>query len=335
MSIKSIAFFNNKGGVGKTSLVYHLSSMYAERDRTTLVVDLDPQSNLSSMFLDEEQLEILWEKEVNSQVVRTIYDGVLPLIGGVGDIKKIEPQNPPTGGNNLYLIPGSLQLSKFEDALSETWHKCLSGDERAFRVTTAFHRIIQETAQSVKADLILIDVGPNLGALNRSALIASEYVVIPLSPDLFSLQGLKNLGPTLEEWRKQWAQRKEQKPSDIDFPIPNGKMEVIGYVITQYSIRSKKPVNAYEKWMRRIPDQYRESIIQNSSNSPRYQEDQYKLALLKHYRSLMPIAMEHHKPMFSLKAAEGVFGAHTDGVKQCYQDFENLSQKILEKIGVE
>ena len=61
---------------------------------------------------------------------------------------------------------------------------------------------MQRSAEVNKADLILVDLGPNLGALNRAGLIASDFVVIPLSPDLYSLQGLRNLGPTLRRWRR-------------------------------------------------------------------------------------------------------------------------------------
>ena len=96
----------------------------------------------------------------------------------------------------------NMALSGFEDSLSEVWPKCLDGDERAFRVISAFWRVMQSGAAKHRADVILVDLGPNLGAINRAALIASDFVVIPLGPDLFSLQGLQNLGPTLRKWRR-------------------------------------------------------------------------------------------------------------------------------------
>jgi cellulose biosynthesis protein BcsQ len=60
MSPPVIAFFNNKGGVGKTSLVYHLAWMYRDLGLNVLAADLDPQANLTSAFLDEERLEEIW-----------------------------------------------------------------------------------------------------------------------------------------------------------------------------------------------------------------------------------------------------------------------------------
>ena len=77
--------------------------------------------------------------------------------------------------------------------MAETWGKCLDDNEPnakdAFRVTTAFYRVMEQAARGHGADLILIDVGPNLGAINRAALVSADHVVIPLAADLFSLQG--------------------------------------------------------------------------------------------------------------------------------------------------
>ncbi len=202
MTVPVVAFFNNKGGVGKTSLVYHLSWMFADLGVRVVAADLDPQANLTAAFLDEDRLEELWPDNGHPN---TIYGSIRPLMGGTGDIADpyIEEIN-----EFLAILPGDLALSGFEDDLSEVWPKCMDSDERSFRVISAFWRISQKAAHATGASVILVDLGPNLGAINRAALIASDYVVVPLSPDLFSLQGLRNLGPTLRRWRGQWEQRK-------------------------------------------------------------------------------------------------------------------------------
>lgn len=327
--MKTIAFFNNKGGVGKTSLVYHLAWMYADRGLRTLAVDLDPQANLSAMFLEEERLAGLWED--NDQA--TIYESLLPLMNRTGDIS---PAHVEPVAERLGLICGNLALSRFEDLLSENWPKCLDGQEAAFRVITAFHRIIEQAAKTHAAELVLIDVGPNLGAINRSALIASEQVVLPLAPDLFSLQGLKNLGPTLRDWRKGWEKRLSEAPSAASISVPSGQMKPAGYVVMQHGIRDSRPVKAYIRWMDRIPFVYREAVLdEQPSNAPSVATDPYCLAQLKHYRSLMPLAMEANKPMFFLKAADGAIGAHVDAVRSCYQDFFQLAQHVASHAGIQ
>lgn len=327
--MKTIAFFNNKGGVGKTSLVYHLAWMYADRGIRTLAVDLDPQANLSAMFLDEDRLAGLWED--NGQA--TIYESLMPLMTRTGDI--LAPHVEPIA-ERLGLVCGNLALSRFEDLLSENWPKCLDGQEAAFRVITAFHRIIEHAANAHCADLVLIDVGPNLGAINRSALIASEQVVLPLAPDLFSLQGLKNLGPTLREWRKGWDKRLSELPSSAGISVPSGAMMPTGYVVMQHGIRDSRPVKAYMRWMNRIPSVYREVVLNETpSQVPSVQDDPYSLAQLKHYRSLMPLAMEANKPMFFLKSADGAIGAHVEAVRSCYQDFLQLAKRVASHAGIQ
>jgi len=196
--MNTIVLFNNKGGVGKTSLIYHLAWMYAELGLSVVAADLDPQANLTSMFLDEDRMEALWPDGRHRQ---TVYGALQPLLEGTGDIAEpyIEPVSERIG-----LLVGDLALSASEDELNSQWPDCLDRKPRAFRVLSAFWRLLEMAVAQREAGLVLIDVGPNLGAINRAVLIASQHVVIPLAPDLYSLQGLRNLGPTLRRWRDEW-----------------------------------------------------------------------------------------------------------------------------------
>ncbi|MDD5241939.1 MAG: ParA family protein [Sulfuricella sp.] len=324
--MKTVAFFNNKGGVGKTSLVYHLAWMFADHGIKTLAVDLDPQANLTAMFLNEERLESLWPDDEHPD---TVYGSIRPILRGTGDIARPHVEQITA---KLGLIPGDLGLSRFEDKLSAAWPSCQLSDESAFRTMTAFHRLVQHGADN-GAELVLIDVGPNLGAINRSALIASDQVCLPLAPDLFSLQGLKNLGPTLREWRTVWADLLIKAP--IDLPMPKGTMQPIGYIVMQHGILDSRPVKAYKRWMDRIPSVYRDAVLNEEiQSSPAVAEDPYCLSLLKHYRSLMPMAMEARKPIFFLKSADGAIGAHIEAVRSCYMDFQKLAGKIAANAGI-
>lgn len=325
--MKTIAFFNNKGGVGKTSLVYHLAWMFAQHGIKTVAVDLDPQANLTSMCLPEERLEELSSDDEQSL---TVYGAIRPILRGIGDIAKPHVEMLT---HSLGLIPGDLGLSRFEDKLSDAWPRCHNRDEAAFRTMTAFHRLVLQGGQW-GADLALIDVGPNLGAINRAALIASDQVVVPLGADLFSLQGLKNLGPALQEWRQTWSELKPKAP--LGLSMPSGHMQPIGYVVSQHGIRESRPVKSYQQWVNRIPLVYREAVLGEHSPTsvPSPSADPYALALLKHYRSLMPMAMEAHKPMFALRSADGAIGAHIEAVRTCYEDFSQLAQKVASHVGL-
>ena len=206
-------------------------------------------------------------------------------------------------------------------------------DESAFRAMTAFHRVMEEMAKGW-AQLVLIDVGPNLGAINRAALIASDRVCVPLAPDLYSLQGLKNLGPALERWRKTWTGLRERAPAGLS--LPAGSMHPIGYVVMQHSMRDSRPVKAYRRWMDKIPTVYRTHVLGEDGGgvAPPISSDPNCLSQLKHYRSLMPLAMEAHKPMFALKPADGAIGAHVEAVRDCRRDFQSLAGRIAASVGL-
>ena len=331
MSVPVLTFFNNKGGVGKTSLVYHLAWMLSDIGYRVLACDLDPQANLTAAFLDEEQLEKLWDQG-NDASGQTILQCVRPLTE-VGDIKDpmLEKITP-----TLNLIPGDLALAGFEDTLSSVWPNALDSSElyRPFRILTAFSTVMQSGATQMEASVILADVGPNLGAINRSALIATDHIVVPLGADLFSLQGLRNLGPTLNQWRRGWRGRRGnwEKP---EFLLPNGDMQPIGYVVQQYSVRLDRPVRAYDKWVNRIPEEYARNL--HDDNEGPYpampaQDEEHALATVKHYRSLVPIAQEARKPIFHLTTADGAIGAHATAATAAHQDFKVLAEKIVARI---
>jgi chromosome partitioning protein len=324
MVMKIITFFNNKGGVGKTTTVYHVAWMLSEIGIKTIVLDLDPQSNLTSMFLTEERLESIYEN--NSPV--TILDAITPIVNGDPAI----PVHIEQITDNLGLILGNLALSTFEDTLSDAWLKCLNAESYSFRVTSIFKTIIDEAAKRFDAEIVLIDVGPNLGAINRAITVSSDYIIMPVASDLFSIQGIKNLGKTLELWKKQWDQRKALKPLNLTVPIPENSTLPAGYIVMQYSAKESRPVKSYLKWANRIPGIFGEYVLGIKDNQVASVDvDPECIALLKHYRSLAPMSMEVHKPIFLLKPADGAIGAHVYAVQKSYGDFEVLTRRILER----
>ncbi|MGH3826342.1 MAG: ParA family protein [Pseudonocardiaceae bacterium] len=317
-----ITFFNNKGGVGKTTLVYHVAWMVAELGYRVLVADLDPQANLTAAFLDDDEVEQLW----NSSEPRSIWSAIRPFVEEEGVIGAVTPT--PTTDERLALLPGDLTLSRFEDDLSGQWRECLDGTRlRPFLVTSAFWTVLRSAAERHRADVVLVDVGPSLGAINRAALVASDHVVVPVAPDLFSLQGLRNLGPTLREWRAGWRKRLAEL-RDRDRPMPTGSMAPLGYVVLGHGVRLNRPVQAYQRWITRIPVDFHRAVLDETVPPP--EPDPYCLAQLKHYHSLMPLAQEARKPVFALKPADGAFGGHAQAAQRAYEDFRSLALGILD-----
>lgn len=298
-------------------------------DYKVLACDLDPQANLTAAFLNEEQLESLWDTEAQSTPEgSTIMQCLQPLIEA-GD--SLSPALTSID-EDLSLIPGDLAMAGVEDILSAEWANSQRSDNR---ILTGFSSIMQKGAEEMEADIILVDVGPNLGAINRSALIATDYIIVPLGADLFSFQGLRNLGHALDRWKKDWERRKEHW-TEPDFPLPSGRMEQIGYAVRQHGIRLSRPIIACDKWFNRMPAEYARSLLRKGGPYPRSprKDEENSLAILKHYRSLVPMAQEARKPFFHLKAADGAFGGHVGAVSSAREDFRILATKIIDKIGL-
>lgn len=335
MTVPVLTFFNNKGGVGTTSLVYHLAWMLSDVGYRVLACDLDPQANLTAAFLNEEKLEALWHEDDDASA-RTILQCVRPLTK-VGDViepvlKEITPE--------LSLIPGDLALAGFEDTLSAEWPSALGSNAnelyRHFRILTAFSTVMQSGATQMNASVILADVGPNLGAINRSALIATDHIIVPLGTDLSSLQGLRNLGPTLNRWREDWKRRRDNWKQP-EFQLPDGEMRPVGYVVQQPGLRLSRPVKAYDKWFNRMPAEYARNLCGDNEGpypSTPAQDTKHALATVKHYRSLVPMAQEVRKPIFHLKTADGAIGGHAAAAIDARQDFRELAMKIVQRINL-
>lgn len=328
--MKTIAFFNNKGGVGKTTLVFHLAWMFSELGLKVVAIDLDPQANLTAACLSEDQVE-----DIEEASSATIFEIVAPLIS---DGKDISPNLISISGA-FDLLPGDLRLSTIEDNLSSEWTKCLSDSDldrqRAFLVTTCLARAVEKSSNMVGADIALIDIGPNLGAINRSALLGADYVVVPVAPDIFSLQGLANVGTGLGQWRKGWKKRLTDAPSRPG-GWPHGAMMPAGYVVSRFSTYAGEKSAHFRRWINRVPYAYHANVMAKSSNFPETVEvDPECLAWLKDYRSLMPMAHEARKPIFLLRPGDGAIGAHQSAVKSSYSDFRDLALKIAYQAEVE
>lgn len=333
--MKSFVLFNNKGGVGKTTLTFNIAHMMARKGWRVAVLDYDPQCNLTAIFLDEEQLVSCWQADGREGA--TVAACLEPVRRGKGDVvppKLVEIEATP----GLWLLPGHLSLSRFEQTLAVEWTQTMgTNNERALDVTTALDLLSNIAAERVSADIVLIDVGPSLGALNRSALLACDHVIVPLAPDLFSLQGLENVGPTLREWRSDWQTTRDRHlagRTQVDYP-PHA-FTPLGYIMQQHLARVDRPVSAHAQWAEQIPGFFREKVLGEppAPRRVRLDRDQYCIARIKHFASLVPYAQQSRKPMFDLRRADGISGGQSQAVTSCRTEFEHLVEEIARRADI-
>lgn len=328
--MSNLVLFNNKGGVGKTTLVFNLAHMFTRLGRSVVAVDCDPQCNLSSIMLSEEALFDLWEKDGATTISRCLE----PVRRGKGDVSTPEVIQIAPG---LLLVPGDLTLSRFEQTLAEEWAKKAGEDnERALDVTTAIDLLCRKAREVTNAEIVVLDIGPNLGALNRAALLACDAVLVPLAPDLFSLRGLENMGPVIGEWRREWAfVREHRMKGRVQESWPVHPVEPIGYLVQQHLARSDRPVKGYANWAQRIPAAYRRHILGEDVEVeiPEIASDPNCLATFRHFASLVPLAQTARRPLFDLKQADGVSGGQLKIVLEAKKQIQTLAEKILAKLG--
>jgi cellulose biosynthesis protein BcsQ len=314
--MKSVVFFNNKGGVGKTSLLYHTAFALADAGKNVVVADLDPQANLTSFFLDDDEIDEVWKNPAVGGP--TVYSALEPLLRGTGDIDAFRARKVD-GEQRLRLIPGDLRLAEIEDELSAQWPNSLQEGltrERAMRVTTAFHRMLTEVKKQHAVDIALIDVGPNFGAINRCALIAADFVMIPLGADLFSIRGLKNLGPKLSSWRQQWSLRKAAAPANEQAALPRGAMEPLGFTVNMFNVSRGDPAEAFKHWIDQAPEAFADTFNRRDPKD--------HLGSIKNFHSQMAVAQEKRKPIFRVNK--------TREAKDVAELFQKLAVDLTERI---
>jgi chromosome partitioning protein len=328
-----ISIFNNKGGVGKTTYMFHIAHLLEQSNKTVLMVDCDSQCNLTAYALPESNIERSWSERGNS-----IWRAIEPVYRSIGDIRQRGPsQISPNSYPNLYIVPGDLLLSNYEDLLGDTWNSAKGGSESSLRVQSAIYRYINWAANRVQADVIMVDLGPNLGALNRSVLGASDYFIIPISPDLFSIRGTENLGSKLEAWRQGWEQCNDAW-KDKSLALPHGRPTFLGYVMQQHNIREDSEEKMTKGWQifgNRIESAIQENIVNRLAklDQVHYWSDKtFNLGKIPNLHSLIPYSLEAKKPVFDCTSADGLRGAHISRARDSVEYFEPIAQRLLSVI---
>lgn len=331
--MNSIAFFNNKGGVGKTTLVCNVAAYLAlNYDYKVLVVDADPQCNATQLMLDENDILDIYEKGREF----TIHSIIHPLSLGKGYTKDIFPRYVSDFGVDL--IPGDPRLALKEDLLSKDWQTAISGDIRGLRTTFVFSELL---SKCTAYDFVFFDVGPSLGSINRSVLASCDYFLSPMSIDIFSVMAIENISVALLKWRSDLEHgitRVEDEEDLLDLP-GSGRFSVsfIGYVAQQYLQKSshgqKRMVKAYDRIMKKIPETIEKNFVAGLGAVET--EKSYEIGSIPNLHSLIPMSQMAHKPVFELKAKDGVRGAHFNKVRDAGEIFENVSERLLENLGYE
>jgi len=319
--LKIISFFNHKGGVGKTTLVYNIGLALARKQRV-LFIDADAQANLTSAALPVQQIEELFASD------RTIYSCLKPVVEGSGPLSTISPVKIRA---NAWILPGDIRLSDYEEFAPTGWTESLAGMARGFQASTAIYRLIVNAAGLVNADYVFVDLGPNVGALNRNVIIGSTGFVVPLAPDLFSITALPSVGKSVANWIGEWESAKaaaRRRKLEFEFALPSGIPSPLGYISQQFAVYRDQPAAAFKNWNERIPEAYRLGVVEALGDAgASIPEGTASIGEVPNLSSLVPMAQSSHKAVFELSGSEAR-GAHFTRAKNAMDLFSRLAVVI-------
>lgn len=335
---RAVAFFNNKGGVGKTTLACNFAAYEATRGRRVLILDLDPQCNSTQLVLDDEQWNDIYEVRELSEA-KTVMRLLRHFRAGDSSIDTDAACNVVRGERfGVDLLPGHPSLSIFEDLLSDAWGGLRSGRAAGARKSMWLRSL--RDVYGASYDLIVVDVSPSLGALNRSALVGSDTFVTPMAPDLFSLYALENITAWFERWLAEYAHGRNQAQEELqdisyDLELPDPlpiRHGFVGYTIQQYVSRSsggaRRRTESYEQHRREIPARAR-ALSELSGVT-----GDVDLGTVPNMFSMIPLAQGCHAPIAGLRKDDGLRGAqisqHERYVEQLDNVFSRISARVLD-----
>lgn len=337
--IHKIVFFNHKGGVSKTTTTFNLGWKIASKGYRVLLVDADPQCNLTSLILNEGFEEYYTD---DSTRFNNIKDGV--KVAFEAKPQEISAITCPVADRNpnLYLLPGHANLSEYDAALSfaQTSNNAISTLQN---LPGSFNNLILKTASKYNIDFVLIDLNPGLSAINQNLFVMSDFFIIPTNPDPFSIMAINTLVSVLPRW-VDWVERMRPSFEDASYPLPITTPKLVGILIQRFNVRKGKAAKPYRENIEEIKEvvvsklipalQKKNMVLETDAYQEAGVESDFCLAEIPDFQGLLPKASESGVPVFALEDSEihetgPVFVSMIESRKRFNQLFEDISEKII------
>lgn len=262
--MKIVTLYNHKGGVSKTTTTFNLLHFLADQGKKVLVVDADPQCNMTELCLSQ-TIATLDEQNANTGVIQelpgtSLLDILRPRIDGniaeidVDAIKTVQVTQ------NIDIIRGSVELNAIEDSIAEAHSQRFSTKTHEKQTYVAISDMLTRFGQKRNYDYIFLDVGPSSGALTRSCFLACDGFFIPVAPDRFNVQAIQTLSIIIRRWLTEHSQVVKDFKT-LGLPVAIGKPIFLGAISQFFKLHGGKPKPAYQMWMDRIPTAVNECLI--------------------------------------------------------------------------
>ena len=343
--VKRIALFNHKGGVSKTTTTFNLGWMLASKGNRVILVDTDPQANLTGLVLgyngfDDEDNEIVRFYEDSAD--QNLKSGLQPAFDSSPFPMKAVECYPVPNLTGLFLLPSHIGLSEYELSLGMAQE--LSGSIQSLQnLPGAISNLLEKTANHHDADYILIDMNPSLSSFNQNLLMTSDYFIVPTNPDSFSVMAIDSLSTVLLRWHR-WSKRASSLEilKEAAYPFPEITPMFLGTVIQNYRPRRGSPANNFQLWIDRINERVHSQLIPALKESEmlfphdvyvQYDIKEYCLAKIPDFNSLVAKSQETRTPVFALTETQiGQSGAVLDQTISSRDNFKDIFSEFADKI---
>ncbi len=338
-----ISLFNHKGGVSKTTTAFNLGWKVATKGKRVLLVDCDPQCNLTGMVLGFKEADEL-EKVYSGEGIRNIKEGLAPAFESRPT--RIEPVicEPVEGNRDLFLLPGHIGLAEYEVTLGIAQE--LSGSLVTLQnLPGALRHLFQLTAEEYSADIVIIDMSPSLGPTNQNLLMTSEFFLVPMAPDYFSVMATNSLAtviPKWNEWRKNASSITALQKTT--YPFPDILPKFLGTVVQRYRLRAHQSASvAFQKWIDEIEQGVKEKLIPSLASCYMMLEESEYAAVhlspgdpilqMSDFNSLIAQSQKHKAPVFGLTDEQlEQTGIVLERTKMSMQQFDELYSQAADRI---
>jgi cellulose biosynthesis protein BcsQ len=324
-----LTLFNHKGGVGKTTLTINLADAFADLGKKVLIIDADPQCNISAFYLPEGQLdEILGESD--EETGTTAWSAVQPVVLGRGPVKLV---NLYDVGPNISLLPGDVLLANYEEELPSAWTDSFARKTRGYDLMCALPEVVSRLAEVYDADVVMYDAGPNVGPLNRTVLLDSDFFITPVAPDLFSLRALTTVGRSIAHWVRDWQTVRSLAAKSEHDRLPIGTPQFLGYIVSAFKAKASNiKSEPHQQWEGKIASRVMRRVVDELKviNHDLVGAPPYKIGEVKHFQSLAAEAQSHGLAIAKIKTK--VNPGYKSQIGDAKKEFSRMANSILTRM---